>query len=394
MKTVSDSIAPSLSTSSAIRKMFEAGLELKKKFGAENVFDFSLGNPDVPPPAKTREALARIAEESVRPCGLGYMPNAGLPELREALARKLTREQAMPLGAQDIIVTVGAAGALTVFFRAILDPGDEVLVTAPYFVEYGAYCGHFGGILKPVPALLPDFRPDLDAIAAAITPKTRAIIVNSPNNPTGCVYSPDTIAALGELLQQVNQGRERPVFLLSDEPYRAIAYDGIQVPPILPASPFAAVLGSFSKSLSMAGERIGYIAVNPNMPGIETLRSALVLVNRTLGYVNAPIIGQKLALALLDEQVDLEIYARRRTAMVEVLRAAGLDFPEPKGAFYIFAKAPGGNDKAFCERLLRENILAVPGTGFGYPGYIRLCYAVDESIIRRSAPAWLRAVQS
>lgn len=394
MKTVSDSIAPSLSTSSAIRKMFEAGLELKKKFGAENVFDFSLGNPDVPPPAKTREALARIAEESVRPCGLGYMPNAGLPELREALARKLTREQAMPLGAQDIIVTVGAAGALTVFFRAILDPGDEVLVTAPYFVEYGAYCGHFGGILKPVPALLPDFRPDLEAIAAAITPKTRAIIVNSPNNPTGCVYSPDTIAGLGELLQQVNQGRERPVFLLSDEPYRAIAYDGIQVPPILPASPFAAVLGSFSKSLSMAGERIGYIAVNPNMPGIETLRSALVLVNRTLGYVNAPIIGQKLALALLDEQVDLEIYARRRTAMVEVLRAAGLDFPEPKGAFYIFAKAPGGNDKVFCERLLRENILAVPGTGFGYPGYIRLCYAVDESIIRRSAPAWLRAVQS
>ncbi|MGN1359928.1 MAG: pyridoxal phosphate-dependent aminotransferase [Kiritimatiellia bacterium] len=394
MKTVSDSIAPSLSTSSAIRKMFEAGLELKKKFGAEKVFDFSLGNPDVPPPAKTREALARIAEESVRPCGLGYMPNAGLPELREALARKLTREQALPLAAQDIVVTVGAAGALTTFFRATLDPGDEVLVTAPYFVEYGAYCGHFGGILKPVPALQPDFRPDLEAIAAAITPQTRAIIVNSPNNPTGCVYSPDTIAALGELLQQVNQGRERPVFLLSDEPYRAIAYDGIQVPPILPASPFAAVLGSFSKSLSMAGERIGYIAVNPNMPGIETLRSALVLVNRTLGYVNAPIIGQKLALALLDEQVDLEIYARRRTAMVEVLRAAGLDFPEPKGAFYIFAKAPGGNDKAFCERLLRENILAVPGTGFGYPGYIRLCYAVDESIIRRSAPAWLRAVQS
>ncbi|MDY5953842.1 MAG: pyridoxal phosphate-dependent aminotransferase [Kiritimatiellia bacterium] len=394
MKTVSDSIAPSLSTSSAIRKMFEAGLELKKKFGAENVFDFSLGNPDVPPPAKTREALARIAQESVRPCGLGYMPNAGLPELREALACKLTREQALPLSAQDIIVTVGAAGALTVFFRAILDPGDEVLVTAPYFVEYGAYCGHFGGILKPVPALQPDFRPDLEAIAAAITPKTRAIIVNSPNNPTGCVYTPDTIAALGELLQQVNQGRQRPVFLLSDEPYRAIAYDGVQVPPILPASPFAAILGSFSKSLSMAGERIGYIAVNPDMPGVEPLRAALVLVNRTLGYVNAPIIGQKLALALLDEQVDLDIYARRRTAMVEVLRAAGLDFPEPKGAFYIFAKVPDGNDKAFCERLLQENILAVPGTGFGCPGYIRLCYAVDESIIRRSAPAWLRAVQA
>lgn len=394
MRIVSDSIAPTLSSSSAIRKMFEAGLELKKKFGAENVYDFSLGNPDVPPPAKAKEVLYQIAEEAVTPCGLGYMPNAGMPAFRSALAQRLTQEQATPLEAANIIVTVGAAGALTAFFRAVLDPGDEVLVPAPYFVEYGAYCGHFGGVLKPVPARLPDFQPDVEALEQAITPKTRALIINSPNNPTGCIYSRDTLAAIGEMLEKANAQRERPIFLLSDEPYRAIAYDGIEVPPVLPASPYSVVLGSFSKSLSMAGERVGYIAVNPTMPEVETLLSALTLTNRTLGYVNAPIIGQKLAMALLDEQVELEVYAKRRTAMMEVLQEAGVKFPPPQGAFYIFAQSPLPNDKEFCAKLLEQNILAVPGSGFGYPGYIRLCYAVDESIIRRSAPAWKRAMQS
>ena len=374
--------------------MFEKGLELKKEFGEDAVCDFSLGNPDVPPPARTREALERIAASAVRPLGLGYCPNAGLPAVRESMAAYLAKQQQTSISAKDVVVTVGAAGALVSFFRAVIEPGDEVVVPAPYFVEYGAYCGHFGGVLKPVPSLPPSFRPDVAGIAAAITPKTRAIIVNSPNNPTGCIYSLEDMQAIAALVDKVNETRERPLFLLSDEPYRAFAYDGAVVPPVLPLTPFSCVLGSFSKTLSLAGERIGYFVAHPAMPDQEALVAAVTLTNRTLGFVNAPVIGQRLAAELVNETVDLEIYDRRRKLMAKVLADAGIEFEMPKGAFYFFVKSPVADDSAFADALLKEKILVVPGRGFGFPGYVRLSCSVDERIIERSAGGFKRAMET
>lgn len=392
MQTVTSEMKDSMASSSWIRKMFEKGMELKKEFGADAVCDFSLGNPDVPPPAATRDALEEIAAGAVRPLGLGYCPNAGLPDVRGKMAAYLSAQQETPLAAKDVVMTTGAAGALVSFFRAVVEPGDEIITPAPYFVEYGAYCGHFGGVLRPVPSLPPSFRPDVDAIAAAITGRTRAIIINSPNNPTGCIYGIEDLRRIAALVDKVNENRERPLFLLSDEPYRAFAYDGVEVAPVLSLTRWSIVLGSFSKTLSLAGERIGYIALNPAMPGVETLAAAVTLTNRTLGYVNAPVIGQRLVAGLLDTTVDLGIYDRRRKLMAEVLAAAGVEFAMPKGAFYFFVKAPGGDDLAFTDALYEERILVVPGRGFGGPGYVRLSCSVDEQIIARSAEGFKRAV--
>ena len=394
MQTVTPEIAKSMASSSWIRKMFEKGLELKKEFGEDSVCDFSLGNPDVPPPAATRQALEKIAAESVRPLGLGYCPNAGIPSVREAMAEYLTRQQEIKVSGKDIVMTVGAAGALVSFFRAVIEPGDEVITPAPYFVEYGAYCGHFGGVLKPVKSIPPTFRPDIEAIRRAVTPKTRAIIVNSPNNPTGCIYSEGDVRALANLVDEVNRSRTRPLFLLSDEPYRAFAYDGAKVPAVLPMTKFACVLGSFSKTLSLAGERIGYFAANPEMPDQDSLIAAVTLTNRTLGFVNAPVIGQRLAAALLQSTVDLDVYDRRRKLMAKVLSDAGVEFEMPKGAFYFFAKSPVEDDAVFVDALLKERILVVPGKGFGFGGYVRLSCSVDEKIIARSAEGFKRAMET
>ena len=399
MQSVTDAICASMANSSFIRKMFEKGLELKKEFGADAVCDFSLGNPDVPPPAAAKAALEAIAEEAIKPLGLGYCPNAGIPAVREAMAKYLSKQQETELSAADVVMTVGAAGAMVSFFRAVVEPGDEIVVPAPYFVEYGAYCGHFGGVLKTVPSLPPAFMPDIDGIAAAITPRTRAILVNSPNNPTGCVYPAETMKRIAEIVDAENARREgkpgaRPLFLLSDEPYRAFAFDGTTVPAALPLTKWACVLGSFSKTLSLAGERIGYFAANPAMPDHETLIAAVTLTNRTLGYVNAPVVGQRLAAALLNETVDLEVYDRRRRLMAKVLTEAGVEFAMPKGAFYFFAKSPVPDDAAFVDALLKERILVVPGKGFGFAGYVRLSCSVDETIIARSAEGFKRAVES
>ena len=372
--------------------MFEKGMELKKEFGEDAVCDFSLGNPDVPPPAATRQVLEDIAASAVRPLGLGYCPNAGLPEVREVMAKRLSAQQETEIAAKDVVMTTGAAGALVSFFRAVVEPGDEIITPAPYFVEYGAYCGHFGGVLKPVPSLPPSFKPDVDAIAAAITDKTRAIIINSPNNPTGCIYDIEDLRKIAALVDAVNEKRERPLFLLSDEPYRAFAYDGVTVPAVLPLTRYACVLGSFSKTLSLAGERIGYFVAHPEMPDQSSLIAAVTLTNRTLGFVNAPVIGQRLAAALADATVDLEIYDRRRKLMAAVLKEAGIEFEMPKGAFYFFVKSPVEDDSVFVDALLKQRILVVPGKGFGFAGYVRLSCSVDEAIIERSADGFKRAV--
>lgn len=394
MQTVTPAIANSMASSSWIRKMFEKGLELKKEFGEDAVCDFSLGNPDVPPPAATKAALEKLAADAVKPLGLGYCPNAGIPSVRETMAEYLSSQQEIKVSGKDVVMTVGAAGALVSFFRAVIEPGDEVITPAPYFVEYGAYCGHFGGVLKPVKSIPPTFRPDIEAIRKAVTPKTRAIIVNSPNNPTGCIYSVEDVRALAALVDEVNRSRERPLFLLSDEPYRAFAYDGAKVPAVLPLTKFACVLGSFSKTLSLAGERIGYFAANPEMPDQASLVAAVTLTNRTLGFVNAPVIGQRLAAALVRETVDLDVYDRRRRLMAKVLSDAGVEFEMPKGAFYFFVKSPVEDDSVFVDALLKERILVVPGKGFGFGGYVRLSCSVDERIIERSAAGFKRAMET
>ncbi len=399
MQTVTDYFVQAAAKGGFIRKMFEKGLELKSIYGEDAVCDFSLGNPDVPPPKSACEVLHKIADQSVAPLGLGYCPNAGIPAVRAKMAEYLSNQQMLNLSASDVIMTVGAASALVDFFRATLEPGEEVIVPAPYFVEYGNYCGHFGGVLKTVETR-EDFSLDIEAIASAITDKTRAVLINSPNNPTGAIYSRNELESLAKLIDNHNTIREangqRALFLLSDEPYRAFAYDGAEVPAILPMTKFAIVVGSFSKTLSMAGERVGYIALNPELSACDggTLAATLVLVNRTLGYVNAPVIGQKLAAAICDETVDLEIYARRKELMAKVLTEAGIEYTMPKGAFYFFPKAPGGDDAKFVDALLEQRILAVPGRGFGRSGYFRLSCSVDEKIIKRSADGFKRAVES
>lgn len=397
MNIVTEEIASSMASGSWIRKMFEKGRELKDKYGEDAVCDFSLGNPDVPPPAAAKAALEKIAENAVKPLGLGYCPNAGIPAVRAAMAEYLSKQQETQVDASHVIMSVGAAGAMVSFFRAVIEKGDEVLVSAPYFVEYGFYCGHFGGTLKSVKALTPDFRPDIDALEKAVTPRTRVLIVNSPNNPTGCIYPEEDLRRIAKIVDDENERREkeggRPLFLLSDEPYRIFAFDGVKVPPILPLTKWSLVIGSFSKSISLAGERVGYLLANPAMPDVQTLLAALVLTTRTLGSVNAPVIGQRLAAELLDETVDLSIYDSRRKLMAKVLSNAGIEFPMPAGAFYFFAKSPVADEMKFVDALLEEKILVVTGKGFGYPGYIRLSCSVDEQIIARSEPGFKRAME-
>ena len=393
MQLLAKNMEAAVTGSSMIRKMFEQGTELRKKYGADKVFDFSIGNPDLPPPRDTANVLNDIAARANHPRAFGYCPNAGLPEVREKLAALLGTEQACKdIEAKHVLMTVGAAGGLVSFFRAVLEPGDEILVPSPYFVEYGAYVGHFGGKLVPVPMKEPEFALDADALAEKVTDKTRVILINTPNNPTGAIYGTQELHALATLMEKINAGRERPVFLVSDEPYRLLRYDGIDVPPVLPVSPYAVVVGSYSKSLSLPGERIGYLLINPAMPEVDKMIAALIVTIRTLGFVNAPVIGQRLVGALCHEGVDVDIYDSRRKAMAEVLTNAGLTFTMPKGAFYFFVKVPGGDDMAFTQHLVSENILAVPGRGFGREGYFRIAFCVDETIIRNSMEAWTRAM--
>lgn len=391
MSLITPQIEHYIQTQSWIRRMFEAASELKSRVGADQVFDFSLGNPDVPPPPQVSRALAEIAEKAHSPMSLGYGPNAGLPSLRAKLAEWVSVQQQTEVSAQHIVITSGAAGALNTIFRTILTPGDQVVCFAPYFVEYGFYAGNYGGVLKPVNTKAPDFRVDADALDHAITPKTRAMIINSPNNPTGVIYSQQDLDQIAAVLSAKSKQYGKPILLLSDEPYRFLAFDDVKVPPVLPAYSHSIVVSSFSKSLSLAGERIGYLAVHSQMPEGDLLPAGLTLANRILGFVNAPMIGQLIIQYALSAGVDVSIYDERRKAMAAVLDEVGIEYTMPKGAFYFFPKAPDGyDDKSFVDLLLTENIIAVPGKGFGYPGYFRLTYCVDKAIIERSLPAWQR----
>jgi len=370
--------------SSWIRRMFEEGGRLKAAHGAENVFDFSLGNPNLEPPAEFHRILADLIAEP-HPGLHGYMPNAGYLETRQAIAEYLTEEQGVPVHADNIVMTSGAGGALNVIFKAILDKGDEVLVPKPYFVEYDFYVDNHAGVLRPVETN-PDFSLDLDLIAAAITPKTRAIILNSPNNPTGRIYPEETVRALGKLLEHRWAETGRIIYLLADEPYRKIVYGDTTVPSLMAAYPNTILSTSYSKDLSLSGERIGFLVANSSIPDIKRLMGALVLANRILGFVNAPALMQRAVARLQGVHVDLTFYKENRDLLLGVLRGSGFTVPEPDGAFYLFPKSPIEDDVVFAQELQERLVLVVPGSGFGGPGHFRIAYCVSRQTVEGAIP--------
>ena len=375
--------------SSWIRKMFEEGAMMKAKYGAENVFDFSLGNPDVPPPPKFTEVLQELSAHD-KPGVHAYMPNGGYPYVREALARRLSEEQEVDIDHGDVLMTCGAAGGLNVIMKSLLDPGDEVIILAPFFVEYHFYVDNHGGVTKVVQTD-EEFNIDFDALESALTDKTKVLLINSPNNPTGQVYSAESIKRLGKMLDDFGEKCCNTIYLVSDEPYRKIVFDDLQVPSIMQATTNSIVVSSYSKDLSLPGERIGYIAVHPEMKFKSALLNAMTLANRILGFVNAPALMQRVVEQLQDVSVDTSIYAKRRETFCAILDKAGFEYVKPKGAFYLFPKSPI-DDVEFCTILQEEKILAVPGRGFGAPGYIRLAFCVDDAVIENSAEAFQRAM--
>jgi aspartate aminotransferase len=388
--TAAHSIRTAMQNSSWIRRMFEAGMLLKAEIGAENVFDFSLGNPYLEPPEEFQAALRDLANNP--PPGMHrYMPNAGYPSTRKAVAAAMSADQQVELAPEDITVTVGAAGALNTALKALLDPNDEVIVLAPYFVEYFFYVPNHGGVVKVVQTT-DDFDLDLNAIAAALCDRTKVVLINTPNNPTGRVYSQERMAELGDLLRDHEREVGHPVYLLADTPYAKITYDG-QVNPLLFADhPNSLIAHSHSKDLGLAGERIGYLAINPRCPHRLELRNAFTFCNRILGYVNAPAMMQLAMERALGASVDTTPYIEARELLCDGLTAAGYDFIKPGGAFYVFPKTPIP-DIEFVEILRGHNVLVVPGRGFGREGHIRICYCVPPETVRRSLPAFAAAME-
>ncbi len=387
----SNKVAQLIQGSSWIRRMFEEGERLKAIHGKDAVFDFTLGNPVIDPPEGLEEALLEAVRDR-RPGAHRYMPNPGFLDVRQAVADHLSRVHQRPLGPERILMTVGAAGAMNITLKAILDPGDEVLVLVPYFPEYAFYVDNHGGVLVPVETRA-DFDLDLDRVAAALGPRTRAVIINSPNNPTGRIYDAATLRGLGELLQAAEQRHGRPIYLLSDEPYRAIVYAAGPLPSVFAAHRHAVICTSHSKDLAIPGERIGYAAIHPEHPGGAQLFDAMAFANRILGFVNAPALMQRVVARLQETQVDPEVYRRRRDLMIAGLRAAGMEIEPPRGAFYLFPRTPIADDVAFTELLKEELVLVVPGEGFGRAGHIRLSYCVPDETIAASLPAFERVAR-
>jgi aspartate aminotransferase len=389
LMAISRKMAEFAERASWIRRMFEEGARLKAEYGKENVFDFSLGNPDLPPPPEFNKVLQELAREV--PGRHGYMPNGGYPEVREAVANQIGREQGLALSGNELLMTCGAAGALNVALKALLNPGEEVILLAPYFVEYGFYIDNHGGVAVVVPTT-GDFQPDLEAIRRAITPRTKAIIINSPNNPTGQIYPAEVLAGLGRVLAEAAAEHGNTIYLIADEPYRKIVYDGHRVPSVFKAYRHSLVLSSYSKDLSLPGERIGYLAVHPEIEDKAALLGALTLANRILGFVNAPALMQRAVAALQGVTVDCSLYARRRQLFCAILAEAGYELEPPKGAFYLFPRSPLADEVELVNLLKEQRILAVPGRGFGRPGYFRLAFCVEDEVIARSAEGFKKVM--
>ena len=389
--SASERIQESIKRSSWIRKMFEQGSQMKEKYGAGNVFDFSLGNPNLEPPTRFNEVLGKLVNDTV-PGRHGYMPNAGYVETRQAVADYLNTFNRARFSPGEIVMTVGAGGALNVVLKTILNPGEEVVIPSPYFVEYNFYIDNHQGVPRIVPTK-PDFSIDFDAISEAITEKTRAVLINSPNNPTGKVYGEGELNRLSDILSNYSEQFGQPIYLISDEPYRKIVYDGVAVPSVFNAYNESFVVTSFSKDLSLPGERIGYLAVNPDISDKDIIIAGLILCNRCLGYVNAPALMQRAIPYLLEESVDISLYQKKRDMLCSGLASFGYDIVKPEGTFYLFPKAPIEDDVAFVAALLKEKILAVPGSGFGGPGHFRIAYCVSDEVIEGALPGFEKVMK-
>jgi aspartate aminotransferase len=384
--TVSSIVQQQIKNASWIRKMFEEGIRLKAERGAENIFDFTLGNPSEDPPKGVLATFQKLAIEN-RPGCHGYMPNAGFPATRAAIARRLTRDTGIPYTQESIIMTVGCAGAMNAALKAILDPGSEVIVNMPFFPDYQFYIFNHGGKLVPVETA-EDFSLDVAAIESKITPQTRVIVLNSPNNPTGVIYSKDALRDLEAVLQRA----DHPIVVLSDEPYKVITYDGATVPEMPSIISNCIITTSWSKTWALAGERIGYIAISPKIPGADDLIQACTFTNRILGFINAPAIWQLVAAEAPEESTDLNVYTEKRDLMCDGLAEIGYEVRKPQGAFYVFLKTPIPDDMAFLRILQNEGVLVVPGSGFGRSGYVRLSLTVPRETIVNSIPSFARAL--
>jgi aspartate aminotransferase len=389
-KMISKKMKASLAGSSVIRQMFDEGNRLAKIHGAENVFDFSIGNPNVKPPEQVKEAIKEILDNEDPNYIHGYMSNSGYEDVREGIAQDLNKKHGLNLTYKNVAMTVGAGGGLSIVFKTILDPDDEVITFAPYFGPYGNYIDDCQGKLVVVPSEKDTFAPDVQALEEAITPKTKAVIINSPNNPTGVVYKDKDIRALANLLTRKSEELGHTIYIVSDDPYREIVYDDIDVPYMLNYYKETFAVYSYSKSLSLPGERIGYVAFSPDMEAADDVEICLSNATRNIGYTNAPSLFQRVILKCLDETVEVDVYKRNRDLLYNHLLDLGFECAKPEGAFYLFAKTLIPDDKAFVEAAKKYNLLTVPGSAFGCPGYMRMSYCISYDKIERSLEAWTK----
>jgi len=391
---ISKKMRPLVENNSAIRVMFEEGKRLAGLYGAENVFDFSLGNPNVPAPAAVNRAIADVLREEDSVAVHGYMSNAGFSDTRTAVADSLNRRFGTNLKEGNIVMISGAAGGLNAVLKAILDPGDEVVTFAPYFLEYRNYVANYEARLLEVPPDTETFQPDADALGTMITGKTRAVLINNPNNPTGVIYPEEAIIRIAEVLREKEQAYGHAIYLISDEPYRELAYEGAQVPFVTRYYADAIVVYSFSKSLSLPGERIGYVAVNPRCPDAETMVNMCGQISRGTGHNCPPSLVQLAVARVIDQTADLSVYERNRNLLYPALQELGFTCVKPGGTFYIFPKALEEDAKAFCQKALRYDLVLVPGDTFGAPGYFRMAYCIDTEKVERSLPAFRKFVEA
>ena len=385
---IADKMKALVKNSSAIRAMFEEGKIMAAKYGAENVYDFSRGNPNVPAPVQVKEAIIEEAEKEDPIVLHGYMSNAGYEDVRQAVAESINKKFDTAFSAKNIIMTVGAAGGLNVILKTLLNPGDEVIAIAPYFGEYNSYVSNFDGKLVVVSPNTETFQPNLTELEEKLTARTKAVIVNSPNNPTGVIYSEETIQAMAEILRKKQKEFGTDIYLISDEPYRELAYDGAEVPYLTKYYENAIIGYSFSKSLSLPGERIGYLVIPDEAADSEDVISAAGTATRILGYVNAPSLMQKAVAKCLDAQADVPYYDRNREDLYNGLKEMGFECIKPQGAFYLFMKSPVADEKVFCEAAKKQHILIVPGSSFACPGYVRIAYCVAHETIINSMPGF------
>lgn len=385
---IAEKMRPLVENNSAIRAMFEEGKRLAAIYGPENVYDFSLGNPNVPAPEAVNRAITDIVAEEASTMVHGYMSNAGFEDVRDTVAQSLNRRFGTQFHLENILMTVGAASGMNVILKTVLDPGDEVIVFAPYFMEYGAYVRNFDGVLVTVSPDTSSFQPNISELKEKITKRTKAVIINTPNNPTGVVYSSETLEQIAAVMKAKEEEYRTSIVLISDEPYRELAYDGVEVPYVTPFYHNTVVCYSYSKSLSLPGERIGYLVIPDELEDSKAVIAAATIANRVLGCVNAPSLMQRVILRCIDEKVNVEAYDKNRNLLYNGLTGFGFECIRPEGAFYLFVKSPEADDRAFSEVCKKHRLLVVPGTSFACPGYVRISYCVSYEQIERSLPAF------